>query len=118
MSELSESNISVVNNVFIKQMVFALAGQRAVTHAHLYDHQTLLASGSLRIIVDDVRRDYRAPAILLIQAGKHHGMEALEDGTVAYCIHAMTHGETLDEADPIVQGVENRQIEEMPCPFG
>ena len=118
MSDLADSNISVVNNVFVKQMVFVSAGQRAITHAHVYDHQMLLAAGSMTLIVDDIRRDYCAPAILLILAGKHHGIQALEDGTVAYCIHAMTNGETLDEADPIVVGAENRLIEEMPCPFG
>ncbi len=92
MSELADSNISVVNNVFIKQMVFPYRGYRVMTHAHVYDHQTLLAVGAVRLTVDRISTEYHAPAILVIHAGKHHGIEALADGTVAYCIHAMADG--------------------------
>jgi quercetin dioxygenase-like cupin family protein len=106
MSELAESNISVVNNVFIKQLFFALAGQQAITHAHVYDHQTLLAVGALRLTVDGVATEYQAPAILVIAAGKHHGMTALVDGTVAYCIHAMND-------EPLVMGIENDQLTQL-----
>jgi len=104
MSGIADSNISVVNNVFIKQMVFPLVGYRVVTHAHVYDHQTLLAVGAVRMTVDGVSTEYQAPAILIIQAGKHHGIEALKDGTVAYCIHAMTGEEDL------VQGIPNESL--------
>ena len=106
MSELADSNISCVNNVFIKQMVFRKAGQIAVTHAHTYDHQTLVATGALRVIVNGHVTEYRAPAIIIIAAGQHHGLEALVDQTVAYCIHAMTD-------EPLVQGIENDALHSL-----
>jgi quercetin dioxygenase-like cupin family protein len=107
MSELAESNISLVNDVFIKEMVFVKKGWIAQTHAHVYDHQTLLAAGALRVTVDGVSEEWRAPKVLIIAAGKLHRLEALEDGTVAYCVHAVKGGDTIDEAEPLVQGQEN-----------
>lgn len=115
MSELADSNISLVNNVFIKQMVFVKKGSWAVTHAHTYDHQTLLASGRLRMTLDGQTTELTGPCIIVIQAGKHHAFEALEDGTVAYCIHAIKNGETIDEADPLVQGQANREVTTCHC---
>ena len=110
MSFLADSNISVVNNVFIKQMVFPYAGYTAVTHAHVYDHQTLLAAGSLLMTVDGIATIYQAPAVLVIKAGTHHGMTAMVDNTIAYCIHAITNGECIDEADALVQGIGNQAL--------
>jgi len=110
MSELAESNISVVNDVFIKQMFFKEKGDTALTHAHVYDHQTLLSVGSLNVTVDGVSMIYTAPAIVVIQAGKHHMLEALEAGTVAYCIHAVNGSADIDDAQPLVQGCANTEL--------
>lgn len=110
MSQLADSNISVVNDVFIKQMVFPYAGYTVMTHAHVYDHQTLLAVGSLRLTSEGRIRDFTAPAIVIITAGTHHGMQALQDGTIAYCIHAIKGGMTIDEAQPLVQGFQNTEL--------
>ncbi len=107
MSELAESNISLVEGVFIKQMHFRDKGWVAVTHAHVYDHQTLLSSGALRVTVDGLVLDYHAPTIIVIAAGKHHALESLEANTVAYCIHAMT-----DNA-PLVHGIANDDLRQL-----
>jgi quercetin dioxygenase-like cupin family protein len=113
MSELAESNISVVNDVFIKQITFRKAGDTTVTHAHVYDHQSLLAVGRCKVTVDGEVSFWQAPSILVIQAGKHHQIEALEDGTVAYCIHAIKGAESIDEADPLVMGLSNRELSQL-----
>lgn len=99
MNEFCAVNVSLVNDVWVKQMVFR-KGDIAQTHAHTHDHQTLLAVGRLRVTTDQEVRVYQAPAILLITKGTHHRMEALEDGTVAYCIHALREGDTLVEGVP------------------
>jgi quercetin dioxygenase-like cupin family protein len=113
MSELAESNISIVNDVFIKQMVFKNKGDMIVSHAHVHDHQTLLGVGSLEVTVDDLAITYRAPTIILIQAGKYHAIEALEAGTVAYCIHAIKGADHIDEAEPFVIGISNRALSQL-----
>ena len=107
MSEFCDVNLSLVNNVWIKQMCFASKGSVAQTHAHRFDHQTLLAVGSLRVTTDGLINDYQAPAILLVQAGTHHRLEALEDGTVAYCVHRLTD----DEA--VVDGIHNEDLHSL-----
>lgn len=113
MSELAESNISLVNGVFIKQMTFREKGDIALTHAHVYDHQTLLASGALRVIVGGTLREYQAPTIIVIQAGMLHTMESLEPNTVAYCVHAVKGGDSIDEAESLVQGVPNKDLHSL-----
>lgn len=112
MSELADSNISVVNDVFIKQIKFGKAGLMSRTHAHLYDHQTLLASGRVALYVegDLTTHSYQAPAILVVKAGLVHTFESLEPDTVLYCIHAMKGGDTIDEAEPLVHGIANTAL--------
>jgi quercetin dioxygenase-like cupin family protein len=113
MSELADSNISIVNDVFIKQMVFRKAGDRVMTHAHVYDHQSLLATGRLKLTVDGAASYWQAPSILVIQQGKYHEMEALEDHTVAYCIHAIKGADHIDEAEPLVIGLPNTALSQL-----
>ena len=56
-------------------------------HAHKYGHLSILASGSVELLVDGVKSVVDAPACLTIAAGKHHGVKSLTD-VVWYCIHA------------------------------
>ena len=88
-------------------MSFMKKGWIAQTHAHRFDHQTLLTSGALRITTDGRITDYHAPAILLVQAGTKHRFEALEDGTVAYCVHA------LSAEDSLVESIENHHLHSL-----
>lgn len=106
MSEFCDVNVSLVSNVWIKQMCFRRAGWIARTHSHRFDHQTLLAVGSLRVTVNGTVTDHHAPAILVIQAGAVHLLESLVDGTVAYCIHALTE-------DSLVEGIENEDLHSL-----
>ena len=112
MSELADSNISVVNDVFIKQIHFREAGWVTRSHVHTYDHQTLLAAGTVRMRVegDPIVRVAVAPQILMVKAGLVHEFESLEPDTVLYCIHAIKGGDTIDEAEPLVQGQSNAEL--------
>lgn len=102
MSKLAKSNLSIVNGVFIKQMVFK-RGQIVLTHKHTYDHQTLLAVGKLRVSIADKSLIYTAPDIILIKADTSHFLEGLADQTVAYCIHPVTD-------EPLVRGRANESL--------
>jgi quercetin dioxygenase-like cupin family protein len=89
-------------------MFFAKAGDANEGHVHNYDHTTLLAYGSVRVHVDDNTTDFKAPHMIFIKAGKSHYLEALEDGTVAYCVHALRNKDSEDILDPnqIPMGVD------------
>lgn len=78
--------------VYARQMVLP-AGHFAVTHAHQYDHMSILASGEVAVETDGVIVIYRAPAVVTILAGQKHRIEARKDA-VWFCIHA------TDEKDP------------------
>ena len=63
------------------------AGFVLVQHAHKHDHLSILASGSVELVVDGVKSVVHAPVCLTIAAGKHHGIKSLTD-VVWYCVHA------------------------------
>lgn len=89
--------ISCVSNVFIKQMTFIKAGDIEQGHAHCFDHVTLLSAGSLRLHALGTSTDFKAPHHIFIKAGVVHELEALEDNTVAQCIHAIRDGDGVDD---------------------
>ena len=95
-----EITMGLVSNVFSKQMHFRLAGDIMKGHEHSHDHLTLLASGRLKVTVEGRDTEFTAPHMIFIKADKKHMLEALEDNTVAYCIHALREkdgsGDILD----------------------
>lgn len=95
-----QTKMTCVKNLWTRQMFFAKAGDANEGHVHTYDHTTLLAYGSVRIHVNGQPTDFKAPQMIYIQAGKSHFIEALEDGTVAYCVHALRDKDTEELIDP------------------
>lgn len=80
------------DGVYARQMMLP-KDHFAVTHAHEYDHLSILASGRVTVEIDGNAKEFAAPACINIAAGKHHRIVALED-SVWFCIHA------TDETDP------------------
>jgi quercetin dioxygenase-like cupin family protein len=103
-----DTKITCIKNLWTRQMFFAKAGDANEGHVHNYDHTTLLAYGSVRVHVDDKTTDFKAPHMIFIKAGKSHFIEALEDGTVAYCVHALRDKDSEDilDADQVPAGVD------------
>lgn len=96
-----EIKIGCVANLWSRQMHFLAAGDKEDGHTHQFDHLTLLASGSLRVTVDGATTDFVAPHMIYIHKDKRHELVALEDNTVAYCIHALrSSNKTGDILDP------------------
>lgn len=91
------------------------AGHVLVQHKHKHDHLSILASGSIELMVEDERRIVHAPACLTIEAGKHHGVKSLTD-VVWYCVHATdcTDTDSIDEI-LIVAGDEAEQLKLAAC---
>ena len=86
------------------------AGYVLVQHAHKHDHLSILASGSVEMVVDGVKSIVEAPACLTIAAGKHHGVKSLTD-VVLYCVHATdcTDEDDIDEVLIVPSNVEEMQ---------
>ena len=76
------------------------AGQVLIQHKHKFSHLSILASGSIEILIDGKRQIVHAPACLTIEAYKHHGVKSLTD-VVWYCIHA-TECTDADEIDEVL----------------
>ena len=96
-----EIKICCIANVWTRLMYFAKAGDREEGHTHPFDHATLLSSGSCRLTVNGVSTDFISPQLLMIKAEEVHSIEALEDNTVAACIHALRDGYAVgDIIDP------------------
>lgn len=89
--------LGCVSNLFSRQMHFQKAGDIEHGHTHQFDHLTLLASGKLNVTVDGVSSVFVAPHMIYIKADKNHELVALEDNTVAYCIHALRNGDALND---------------------
>lgn len=91
--------IKLTDDLFIKTATAARAGTMFPTHAHAWDHVTLLAVGQMRVWqADQWLGDYTGPVGILIKAGIKHRMETLTDGVVFACIHAL-HGTADVEID-------------------
>lgn len=86
-----------VSNVFVKQITFLNAGDIERGHHHNFDHLTLLARGKLKVTALGRSQEFVAPHHIFIKAGVEHELEALEDMTVAHCIHAIRDGERVED---------------------
>jgi hypothetical protein len=93
-----EVAIGCVANLWSKMMHFKKAGDTEYGHAHVFDHLTLLVKGKIKIAVDGIDSEFVAPQMIYIKAGKVHELTALEDDSMAYCIHALrdNEGDILD----------------------
>lgn len=106
------TKISLVSNVWIKQMVFENVGDISAGHAHLFDHQTLLAYGAVEVNVNGKTANFSAPTIIYIKSGQIHEIKSTQPGTVCYCIHPIRNGERIEDIiDPadIPNGISLQQ---------
>ena len=107
-----EIKIGCVANLWSRMMHFRKAGDVEQGHTHQFDHLTLLAKGRLQGTVEGKVSEFTAPHMIYIHADKMHELVALEDDTVAYCIHALHDIGTGDILDPsmIPEGVDPRGL--------
>lgn len=108
-----KSKISCVANVYIREMLFENKGDVNSGHCHVFDHQTLLAKGSIKAVVDGKESFFMAPQIIFIKANVMHEFTAMEDKTLCYCIHALRDGDGVgDIIDPagVPQGINPEGI--------
>ena len=92
-----ETTMVCVSNLWVRMMHFQKAGDKNEGHVHSFDHITLLSKGSVRVHVDGQATEFKAPHMIYITKGKSHYIEALEDGTIATCLHALRTGEREED---------------------
>ena len=93
--------LSLISNLWIKLMTFENVGDVNEGHKHIFDHPTLLVKGKMEVDVEGHKSIFIAPHIIFIAREKIHTLTALEEGTVAACIHAIRDGDRIEDiVDP------------------
>lgn len=104
-----DTKMICVSNLWVRMMYFEKAGDKNEGHVHNFDHITLLSKGKVKVHVEGETTEFAAPHLIYIAKGKSHYIEALEDGTIASCLHALRTGEREEDIiDPsmIPNGVQ------------
>jgi len=96
-----QTDIALVDNVFVKLHHFLSVGDTHQGHVHTFDHITLLASGKVLMKHDNGEQEYTAPKLIVTPKGIKHQFTALAPDTVFCCVHAVRDGDGVDDiADP------------------
>lgn len=91
------TDLKIVDNVFVKLHYFMASGDTHEGHSHAFDHITLLAYGSVKMVHDKGEAEYKAPHLIVTPKGVTHQFTALEPNTVFCCIHAIRDGDGVDD---------------------
>ena len=83
------TDIKIVDGVFVKLHHFVSSGDTHQGHSHVFDHITLLASGSVLMRHDNGEEQFIAPHLIVTPKGITHQFIALEPNTVFCCVHAI-----------------------------
>jgi mannose-6-phosphate isomerase-like protein (cupin superfamily) len=97
--------------VYAKE-TFIPAGKWLVQHTHKFDHLSVLAQGSIELIVDGTVSVVHAPTCLTIAANKHHGVRSLTN-VVWYCIHATDCADEDAIDNVIISEVNPQQVHKI-----
>jgi quercetin dioxygenase-like cupin family protein len=106
-------NIALVANMFVRQMVFKNVGHCEQGHEHSFDHLTLLASGKLLVEANDFATEFESPSMIYIKKDVQHKLTALQENTVAYCIHGLRDINKSDDIlnpNMIPKGIEVKEL--------
>jgi hypothetical protein len=97
-----KSTISIVSNVWIRQIELESKGDEMFGHSHTFDHQHLLSVGTIEVQIGEARTEYTAPAILFIPKGTEHSIVAISEYVLGHCIHPIRDGYRVEDiVDPI-----------------
>lgn len=94
---METSQVLLVDNVFVKMMQMLKSGDTIKGHAHVFDHITLLSSGSVLMEHDKGSNTFKAPQLIVTPKGITHKFTALEDNVLICCVHAIRDGDGVDD---------------------
>lgn len=105
------TDVKIVDNVFVKMMHIHFVGDKIQGHAHTYDHITLLAKGRVIMRAKDQEKEHVAPKLIVTPKGIMHEFEALEPDSLLCCVHAIRDGDTeTDIAPPTINEMDARTL--------
>ena len=115
-----EIKVIALSNIYSRLMYFIHKGDVEVGHKHLYDHATLVSTGSVLVeVLDDSdnvlsSKEFIAPNMIYINKDRYHRITSLEDNTVVSCIHAVrTIDEEILDPDFLIEPVVWDKIGQM-----
>jgi len=86
----SVHELGYFGNIWVRQNFLEKAGDAHPGHKHNFDHVSLLACGRVRVTVEGFPpKEFTAPTFIVIKKEHNHRFEALEDGTLWYCVFAL-----------------------------
>jgi quercetin dioxygenase-like cupin family protein len=92
-----QTDLKIVDNVFVKMHHFVRVGDIYQGHSHTFDHITLLAAGAVKMVHDNGEQEYKAPYLIVTPKGVKHQFTALEANTVFCCVHAIRDGDGVND---------------------
>ena len=105
-----EIKIVCISNVYSRLMHFRNKGDVEDGHKHMFDHGTLVSSGSVlyEVLGDNDQavssKVFTAPNFIFVDKDKNHRITALEKNTVCACIHALrTNDQELLDPDFLIE---------------
>ena len=112
---MNRFDLKLVDNVFVKMMHLKAIGDIHSGHAHLFDHITLLATGSVNMKHDKGEEIFTAPQLIVTPKGITHEFIAITNDVLLCCIHAIRDGSTVD--DVAEQTITPEQARELLSKF-
>ncbi len=94
-----KEKVSIVSNVWIREIQLEKKGEEYGGHSHTFDHQHLLSVGSIEVTQEGVigTQIFTAPQMLFIPKNKKHSFKSLTDTTLGYCIHPIRDGRRIED---------------------
>ena len=85
-----------MSNLWIREMQFMNAGDVMSGHKHTFDHATLCATGSFEVTLgDEIHVIDETPCVVFIAKDIEHKIVALENNSLAYCLHGIHDPEEM-----------------------
>lgn len=101
--------------IWVRKLFFPMEDTQSNSHAHDFDHVTLLATGSLKVVADGkATKVFTAPRFIVIRKGIDHQLFAEEPNTLAFCVHAFRNSSIKDHRKVVEQlkseGIEGAEM--------
>ena len=85
-----EHDLGYIGNIWVRQNVLKKAGESTHGHYHLFDHVSLLATGSVEVQIDGhPPKIFVAPTFIVIKKEHSHKFTAVTDDVLWYCVFAI-----------------------------
>lgn len=96
---MKSHELGYFGNIWVRQNVLEKTNDETLGHYHHFDHVSLLASGSVQVLVDGYEpKVFTAPTFIVIKKEHQHKFKAMSNNVLWYCVFALrdVDGEVTD----------------------